>query len=287
MISAEMVKTLREMTGAGMLECKKALEEAGGDLEKAKEILRIRGLAKAEKKAGRETKEGIVQTYISEDRKVGVIIELNCETDFVARNEHFSELALNIAKHIAQIPENANKEGTGEDVLKQPYFQDPSQTLEDVIKSAIAKIGENIQLRRFTRFDTDGFLHAYVHGIGRVGVLIDYQAEAINPQVLRVIQDIAMQIAAMKAEFVDVSSIPAEVIQREKRILSEQARQEGKPENIIDKVVEGRIKKFYQEKVLLEQPFIKDDKKTVGQYLRESAPGVVIKRFVRYELGGA
>ncbi len=286
MVNAEMVKALREMTGAGMLECKKALEEAGGDIEKAKEILRIRGLAKAEKKAGRETKEGIIQTYVSEDRKVGVILELNCETDFVARNEHFSELALNIAKHIASLPENANKEGSAEDILKQPYFQDPSVSVEEVIKSAIAKIGENIQIRRFTRFDTDGYIHAYVHGIGRIGVLVDYQVDNLDSQALRVVQDIAMQIAAMKAEFLDINSIPSDVLEREKRILTEQARQEGKPENIIEKVVEGRLKKFYQEKVLLEQPFIKDEKKTIRQYIKENLPSLVIKRFVRYELGG-
>jgi elongation factor Ts len=286
MISAEMVKALREMTGAGMLECKKALEEAGGDLEKAKEILRIRGLAKAEKKAGRETKEGIIQAYVSENRKVGVILELNCETDFVARNEQFNELALNIAKHIASLPENANKEGSAEDLLHQPYFQDPSKTLQEVIKSAIAKIGENIQIRRFVRFDTDGYIHAYVHGVGRIGVLIDYQVDNLEDQVLRVVQDIAMQIAAMKPEFVDVNSVSSDVLERERRILTEQARQEGKPENIIEKVVEGRLKKFYQEKVLLEQPFIKDEKKTVGQYLKESQPHLVIRRFVRYELGG-
>lgn len=286
MISAEMVKALREMTGAGMLECKKALEEAGGDIEKAKEILRIRGLAKAEKKAGRETKEGIIQTYVSEDRKVGVILELNCETDFVARNEQFNELALNIAKHIASLSENANKEGSAEDLLNQPYFQDPSKTLQEVIKSAIAKIGENIQIRRFARFDTDGYIHAYVHGVGRIGVLIDYQADRLDDQVLRVVQDVAMQIAAMKPEFVDVNSVPSDVLDRERRILAEQARQEGKPENIIEKVIEGRLKKFYQEKVLLEQPFIKDEKKTVGQYIKESQPHLVIRRFLRYELGG-
>lgn len=286
MISAEMVKALREMTGAGMLECKKALEEAGGDIEKAKEILRIRGLAKAEKKAGRETKEGIIQMYVSEDRKVGVILELNCETDFVARNEQFNELALNIAKHIASLSENANKEGSAEDLLNQPYFQDPSKTLQEVIKSAIAKIGENIQIRRFARFDTDGYIHAYVHGVGRIGVLIDYQADRLDDQVLRVVQDVAMQIAAMKPEFVDVNSVPSDVLDRERRILAEQARQEGKPENIIEKVIEGRLKKFYQEKVLLEQPFIKDEKKTVGQYIKESQPHLVIRRFLRYELGG-
>ncbi|HAV39749.1 MAG: translation elongation factor Ts [Aquificaceae bacterium] len=287
MISAELVKTLREMTGAGMLECKKALEEAGGDIEKAKEILRIRGLAKADKKAGRETKEGIIYTYVSEDRKKGVIIELNCETDFVAKNEQFVELALKLAKHIASLPENANKSGTGEDIKDQAYFEDTSTTVGDLIKSAIARIGENIQLRRFVRFDTDGYVHAYVHGIGRVGVLIDYTASQINDNVLRVVQDVALQIAAMKPEFVSIESVDPEVLERERRILTEQARQEGKPENIIEKVVEGRLKKFYQEKVLLEQAFIKDEKKTVGQYIKESATGVEIKRFVRFEVGGA
>jgi len=286
MISAELVKTLREMTGAGMLECKKALEEAGGDLEKAKEILRIRGLAKADKKAGRQTKEGIVYAYVSEDRKVGVLVELNCETDFVAKNEEFVELALKIAKHTANTPENTNKSEGGEAILSQPYYEDKSTTVGDLIRSAIAKIGENIQLRRFARFDAEGYVHAYVHGIGKVGVLLEYTSqEGVNDKVLRAVQDVVMQIAAMKPEFVSVQSVDPQTLEREKRILAEQARQEGKPENIIEKIVEGRLKKFYQEKVLLEQPFIKDEKKTVGDYLKETVPGVEIKRFVRFEVG--
>ncbi len=286
MISAEMVKTLREMTGAGMLDCKKALEEAGGDIEKAKEILRIRGLAKADKKAGRETKEGIIYAYVSEDRKTGVLIELNCETDFVARNEKFVELALNIAKHIASVPENKDRSGTGEDIAGQAYAQDTSISVGDLIKSAIAQIGENIQLRRFVRYDTEGFVHAYVHGIGKVGVLIDYLAPELNDNTLRVVHDVALQIAAMKPEFVSIESVDPAVLEREKRILTEQARQEGKPENIIEKVVEGRLRKFYQEKVLLEQAFIREEKKTVGQYIKESQTGVEIRRFVRFEVGG-
>ncbi len=286
MISAEMVKTLREMTGAGMLDCKKALEEAGGDIEKAKEILRIRGLAKADKKAGRETKEGIIYAYVSEDRKTGVLIELNCETDFVARNEKFVELALNIAKHIASVPENKDRSGTGEDIAGQAYAQDTNISVGDLIKSAIAQIGENIQLRRFVRYDTEGFVHAYVHGIGKVGVLIDYLAPELNDNTLRVVHDVALQIAAMKPEFVSIESVDPAVLGREKRILTEQARQEGKPENIIEKVVEGRLRKFYQEKVLLEQAFIREEKKTVGQYIKESQTGVEIRRFVRFEIGG-
>jgi elongation factor Ts len=287
MISAELVKQLREMTGAGMLECKKALEEAQGDIEKAKEILRIKGLAKAEKKAGRETKEGIVQTYVSEDRKVGVILELNCETDFVARNEQFVELSLHLAKHIASLKENANKSGGFEDIAQQPYYADNTQKVEDVVKSAIARIGENIKLSRWARFDTEGYVHAYVHGIGRVGVLMEYKADRISDEVLRLAQDIVLQIAAMKPEFVSVEAIPSEVLEREKRILAEQTRQEGKPEHLIDKIVEGKLRKFYQEKVLLEQPFIKDEKKSVKQYISESGLNFEVVRFVRFEVGSA
>jgi elongation factor Ts len=287
MISAELVKQLREMTGAGMLECKKALEEAQGDIEKAKEILRIRGLAKAEKKAGRETKEGIVQTYVSEDRKVGVILELNCETDFVAKNEQFVELSLNLAKHIASLKENANKSGSFEDIAQQPYYADNSQKVEDLVKSAIARIGENIKLSRWARFDAEGYVHAYVHGIGRVGVLMEYKADRISDDVLRLAQDIVLQIAAMKPEFVSVEAIPSEVLEREKRILAEQTRQEGKPEHMIDRIVEGKLKRFYQEKVLLEQPFIKDEKKSVKQYISESGLNFEVVRFVRFEVGSA
>ena len=287
MISAELVKQLREMTGAGMLECKKALEEAQGDIEKAKEILRIKGLAKAEKKAGRETKEGIVQTYVSEDRKVGVILELNCETDFVAKNEQFVELSLNLAKHIASLKENANKSGGFEDVAQQPYHADSTQKVEDVVKSAIARIGENIKLSRWARFDAEGYVHAYVHGIGRVGVLMEYKADRISDDVLRLAQDIILQIAAMKPEFVSVEAIPSEVLEREKRILAEQTRQEGKPEHLIDKIVEGKLRKFYQEKVLLEQPFIKDEKKSVKQYISDSGLNFEVVRFVRFEVGSA
>jgi len=287
MISAELVKQLREMTGAGMLECKKALEEAQGDIEKAKEILRIRGLAKAEKKAGRETKEGIVQTYVSEDRKVGVILELNCETDFVAKNEQFVELSLNLAKHIASLKENANKSGSFEDIAQQPYYADSIQKVEDLVKSAIARIGENIKLSRWARFDAEGYVHAYVHGIGRVGVLMEYKADRISDDVLRLAQDIVLQIAAMKPEFVSVEAIPSEVLEREKRILAEQTRQEGKPEHMIDRIVEGKLGRFYQEKVLLEQPFIKDEKKSVKQYISEGGLNFGVVRFVRFEVGSS
>jgi len=284
-VSMADVKKLREMTGAGMLDCKKALEEAGGDIEKAKEILRVKGLAKAEKKASRETKEGIVRVKVAEDRKKGAMIELNCETDFVARNEEFQKLADGILEHILSVDENANREGEGADILGQKFYKE-DKTVEELIKEAIAKIGENIRLSRYCRYDTEDYLHSYVHGGGRIGVLLEFKAPSLSDEVLRLVQDVAMQIAAMRPEFVSIDTIPQEVLDREKNILMEQARQEGKPEHILEKIVQGKLRKFYQEKVLLEQPFIKDDKKSVGKVIEESGLGVEIKRFCRFELGG-
>ncbi len=283
-VSIDDVKKLREMTGAGMLDCKKALEEAGGNMEKAKEILRIKGLAKAEKKAGRETKEGVVHVKLSEDRKRGVIVEVNCETDFVAMNEEFRKLVEDIALHILSVEENRNKEGEGTEILSQPFFKDSSKTLEEVIKEAIAKIGENIRFSRFSRMDAEGYLHSYVHGGGRIGVLLEFKAGSLDEKTMRTVQDVAMQIAAMKPEFVSRERVPQEVIEREKRILSEQARREGKPEHIIERIVEGKLRRFFEEKVLLDQPFIKDEEKTVGEFLEGT--GVEVVRFVRFEVGG-
>ena len=285
-VSIEEVKKLREMTGAGMLDCKKALEEAGGDIEKAKEILRVKGLAKAEKKASRETKEGVVQVKISDDRKKGVILEVNCETDFVARNEEFRKLVDLVADHILSVDENRNREGEGRDIEGQPFFKDTSKTLGEVIKEAVAKIGENIRLSRFARIDTENFLHSYVHGGGRIGVILEFRSQGLSDDVLRVVQDVALQIAAMRPEYVSVESVPDEVIERERRILREQALREGKPEHIVDRIVEGKLKRFYEEKVLLEQAFIKDEDKTVKEMLESSGSGVEILRFVRFELGG-
>ncbi len=285
-VSIEDIKKLREMTGAGMVDCKKALEEAGGDLEKAKEILRVKGLAKADKKAGRETKEGVVHVKISEDRRKGVIVEVNCETDFVARNEEFRKIVEQIAEHILSLEENKNREGEGPDILDQPFYRDGSKTLGDLIKETIARIGENIRISRFARIDTDNYLHSYVHGGGRIGVLLEFKGPDINDQVLRVAQDVAMQIAAMRPEFVSVETIPEEVIEREKRILSDQARQEGKPEHIIDKIVQGKLRKFFEEKVLLNQRFIRDEDITVKEFIERSGLGIEVVRFVRFEIGG-
>ncbi|MDQ7038123.1 MAG: translation elongation factor Ts [Aquificota bacterium] len=285
-VSIEEVKRLREMTGAGMLDCKKALEEAGGDIEKAKEILRVKGLAKAEKKAARETREGVVQVKVSGDKKRGVILEVNCETDFVARNEEFRKLVDLIADHILSTDKNRNREGEGKDIEDQPFFMDTSKTLGDVIKEAIAKIGENIRLSRFVRIDTENSLHSYVHGGGRIGVILEFRSRGLDGDVLRVVQDVALQIAAMRPEYVSVETVPDEVIDRERRILREQALREGKPEHIIDRIVEGKLRKFYEEKVLMEQAFIKDENRTVKEMLESSGSGIEILRFVRFEIGG-
>jgi elongation factor Ts len=283
-VSIEDVKRLREMTGAGMLDCKKALEEAGGDMEKAKEILRVKGLAKAEKKAARETKEGLIHVKIEEGGRKGVILEMNCETDFVARNEEFKKLVDSVAEHILSLEENANREGEGKDIEDQPFYRDRSRTLGEVIKEAIAKMGENIKLSRFVRIDTQNLLHSYVHGGGRIGVLLEFRVKSPGGEVERTVRDIAMQIAAMRPEFVSVESVPEEVVERERRILADQARREGKPDHIIDRIVEGKLRKFYQEKVLLEQAFIKDEEKTVREVIEGS--GLEVVRFVRFEIGG-
>lgn len=279
-MDSQIVKTLREMTGAGILECKKALEEANGDIQKAKEILRVRGLAKADKKAGRETREGIIFAQISENRKSGVIIELNCETDFVAKNEQFINLAKEICSAIlksSQIPQSL------QDVLS---LNQDSKSVDELIRSAIAIIGENINLRRFFRFDTDGFIHSYIHGIGKVGVMLELSGEPTENS-LQVAQNLCMQIAAMKPEFVSIETIDPQALESEKRILIEQAKQEGKPENVIERVVEGRLKKFYQEKVLLEQPYIKDEKLSIKDYIKSVNPSLQVLRFIRLEVGSA
>ncbi|WP_461832579.1 translation elongation factor Ts, partial [Aquifex sp.] len=182
--------------------------------------------------------------------------------------------------------ENKDKSGEGTDILGQELYDEPGKNVETLIKEAIARIGENIKLSRYCRYDTEDYLHSYVHGGGRIGVLLDFKAPELNDKVLRLVQDIAMQIAAMRPEYVRIEDIPEEVLEREKRILREQALSEGKPEHIVDKIVQGKLKKFYQEKVLLEQPFIKEEKKKVEEIIKESGTGVEVKRFCRFELGG-
>ncbi len=270
-ISSENVKLLREMTGAGMLDCKKALEEANGDIEKAKEILRIKGLAKADKKASRETKEGLIVAKSTPSK--GAMIELACETDFVARNDSFKELANKILDYVLENVKDTKGESRDSSILQGKI---DGITIEELLKEAIAKIGENIQLKRYCVIEGPNF--SYIHGGGRIGVLLAYEGENLD-----VVKDVALQIAAMRPEFLSPETVPQDVIEREKAIYMEQAKKEGKPENMLEKIAEGKLKKFYEEKALLNQKFIKDEKKTIQDYIK--ANNVAIKGFCRFEIG--
>jgi elongation factor Ts len=285
MITAQMVKELRDRTGAGMMECKKALGESNGDLEKAIEILRERGLAAAAKKSGRVASEGLVETYVSEDKKSGAIVEVNCETDFVAANEEFSTLSKNIAKQAA-----STSAKTVEELVEEKYIGDSNITIKDAVTALIAKLGENMAVRRFQRFSIDkGVVHSYIHGGGRIGVLVEVACEKDSDVVLAVAKDVAMQAAAANPLFLNRESVDNETLQKEREIYKVQAMNEGKPENIAEKMVEGRIQKYYKENCLLEQIWIRNSDYTITKYLQEKSKEVgapiTVTRFVRFEKG--
>lgn len=270
-ITASMVKELRESTGAGMMDCKKALTEAGGDMAKAVDILREKGLSQAAKKAGRIAAEGAVVSHVSDDGKVGVIVEVNCETDFVGHNEGFQTLARAIA---AQTAEAAPADM---DALLASSID--GKTVKDMVTEAVAKIGENISVRRFVRFESaEGQVYSYIHGGGKIGVLVEMKGGDAELG-----KDVAMQVAAANPSYLDRTLVPAEELEHEKAVLSEQARNEGKPEQIIEKMVIGRINKYYKEVCLLDQDFIKDGDITVSKLLKSKGAEVV--RFARFQLG--
>ena len=265
-ISAKDVKELREKTGCGMMDCKKALTEAGGDIEKAAEILREKGLASAVKKAGRIAAEGVVAAYKEGD--VAVLLEVNCETDFVAKTEQFKSLVSDIAKIIV-------KEAPADvDALMAAPCE--AGTVEDMMKNAVATIGENMKIRRFAR--VEGFTDTYIHLGGKIGVLVQTDVE---PDAAA-IHDVAMQIAAARPTYISKEDVDANEIAHEKEILRAQALNEGKPEKIVDKMVEGRIQKYYKEVCLLEQPFVKDDDMSVAKMI---GGRFQVQKFVRYEMG--
>ncbi len=273
MITASQVKELREKTGAGMMDCKKVLTETNGDEEKAIELLRERGIAKAAKKSGRVAAEGLVETYISEDGKVGVVVEVNAETDFVAKNEEFRNFVTDVAKQIAK--ENP---ADVEVLLNQKSITEPDKTVSEVLTNKIATIGENMSIRRFERFETNNLLQSYIHGDGKIAVLVEL--ENGTPELAK---DICLQIAAARPEYLDRDSVPAERLAKEMEILKAQAMNEGKPEAIAEKVVQGRLGKFYSEICLVEQEFVKDPDTTVGKLVADK--GAKIVRFARFEKG--
>ncbi|WP_291573353.1 translation elongation factor Ts [Clostridium sp. UBA4548] len=285
MITAGMVKELRERTGAGMMDCKKALNETNGDMEKAIEVLREKGLAAAAKKAGRIAAEGIVTTYISEDMKLGSVVEVNCETDFVAANDEFKALVENVAKMVA-----LSNVSTVEELVAQKYIADESVTVQEVVTALIAKIGENMSVRRFERFAIEnGIVQSYVHGNGKIGVLVELACEKQDPALAVIGKDIAMQVAAANPLFLNKDAVDNESLEKEKEIYRVQALNEGKPENIVEKMVMGRVNKYYKEVCLIEQVWVKNGDYTITKYLQEESKKIgaeiTVTRFARFERG--
>ncbi len=273
MVTASLVKDLREKTGAGMMDCKKVLTETDGDMEKAIELLRERGIAKAAKKSGRVAAEGLVEAYISEDGKIGAVVEVNSETDFVGKNEEFKTFVMNIAKQIVE-----KNPADVEALLAQESMEVAGKTVQEVLVDKIATIGENMNIRRFARFETDGLVEKYIHGDGKIAVLVNMKKGNSD-----VAKDICMQIAAARPEYVKKEEVPEERVNKEMEILKAQTMNEGKPEAIAEKIVQGRIGKFYEEICLVDQAFVKDPNKKVNQLLSETDSEVVA--FARFEKG--
>lgn len=283
MISAKIVKELREMTGAGMMECKKALTKTDGDIEKAVEFLREKGLASAAKKAGRVAAEGLVKTYVTEDGKNASIVEVNCETDFVALNEQFVQFTENLAKFV--ITSSAT---TVEELLAEKF--DGEKTVQETLTNLIATLGENMTVRRFKKFSVEkGAIQGYVHGGGRIGVIVEAVCDTESPVVTEVAKELCMQVAAANPLFLSEADVDQQSIEKEKEIYRVQALNEGKPEKIVEKMVEGRIKKYYKEVCLLDQPWVKDGDKSISKLVAEKSKEVgseiTIKSFVRFERG--
>lgn len=283
--SADVMK-LREQTGVGMMDCKKALVATDGNFDEAVKFLREKGMASAAKKQSRVAAEGLVKCYITDDKKVGVCVEVNCETDFVARSDQFIALIDNIAKHIAQ--SNAQ---TVEAVLEEAYYADNGKTVAVLIAEATAAIGEKISLRRFTKYSLTeaGIIASYIHMGGKIGVMTEVVSTADTAALQELAFNLCMQIAASKPTVVNIADVDASQLDSEREILTAQAKNEGKPEAVIAKMVEGRIHKFYKEVCLLEQEYVRDSSLSVKQVIAEAekATGakITVTKFVRYEMG--
>lgn len=280
--TAQDVKALREKTGCGMMDCKKALVEADGDMDKAVDILREQGLAKVAKKASRIAAEGVAFATTSADNKVGVVVEVNAETDFVAKNADFMAFVETIAKTIIT---NAPADV---DALMTCTADGTDMTVDALLTEKIQVIGENIKIRRFTRFE--GACVSYVHAGGKIGVLVNFDTDvADKDEFVTCGKDVAMQIAALGTQYLNREDVPAEVIEHEKEIMKAEVINSGKPEAIADKIVMGKINKYYKENCLVDQEFVKDNKQTVKQYVDSVAKSlggaITIKEFVRFEKG--
>lgn len=281
-VTASMVKELREMTGAGMMDCKKILVEADGNMDKAIELLREKGLAKAAKKAGRVAAQGLVKFAISEDGTKAAMVEVNSETDFVAKNEEFIIFVEGLAKLAL------DNEASDLEVFSALPFE--GSTVKDVLTEKIAKIGENMNIRRFTRMDQTGVKYVgYLHGNGKIGVVVGLETEAPISDVSVCGKDVAMQVASMNPKFLDESQVDPEYLENEKKILVQQALNEGKSADIVEKMVTGRLKKELKETCLVEQKFVKDNDLTVKQYVENTAEeigkSIKVVSMARYEVG--
>ena len=275
--TAQDVKELREKTGCGMMDCKKALSETNGDMDKAIDFLREKGLATAAKKSGRIASEGIVKDYLTDDKKVGVLVEVNSETDFVAKNDEFQTFVENVAKIVAE------KNPADVEALKEMAY-DAENTVGATLTALIAKIGENMNLRRFARIE--GNVCSYIHGGGRIGVLVEAEG-SLDADAYEAARDVAMQIAAINPLYLSQEVVPQEDLEKEKGIIMAQIKEDpknaSKPENVIEKMVAGKINKFYEQNCLLQQEFVKDGDLKVAKYLESK--GVKLVNFIRFEKG--
>ena len=280
--TAQDVKALREKTGCGMMDCKKALTQADGDMDKAIDFLREQGLAKQAKKASRIAAEGVAYAVTSDDNSVGVVIEVNAETDFVAKNDSFMDFVKACANTVM-------KENPADvEALLALKADGSDQTVAEMLQEKVLTIGENIQIRRFERME--GACVAYVHAGGKIGVLVNFDTDlAGKPEFVAYGKDVAMQIAALNTPYLNKEEVPTEVIEHEKEVMRQQVINEGKPEAIADKIVMGKINKYYKENCLVDQEFVKDNKMTVAQYTKNTAKelggSIDIKKFVRFEKG--
>jgi len=289
-VTAAQISELRKSTGAGMLDCKKALEQTDGNFDQAVDFLRTKGLAAASKKAGRAATEGMVAAAVSETGNKGILLEINSETDFVAKNEIFQGFVKDVAQHIL-LSSPANRE----ELLAQPYCGDSSKTVQILLNEAIAVIGENMQIRRFSSFTVPGAgaVGTYIHAGGKIGVLVeatcDNAAAAADARFATFVKDVAMHSAAAAPLYVRRDEVDADVLDREKDIYRAKARESGKPDNIIEKIIDGQVNKFYADICLLEQQFVKDTDKTIQQYAAETGKAlgttITVSRFTKYVLG--
>ena len=289
-ITASMVKELREMTLAGMMDCKKALSECNGDMDKAVEYLREKGLAKAAKKANRIAAEGICDTVLTEDGKLAAIVEVNSETDFVAKNDKFRGYVREVCEQV--LTSNASDVDA---FLAENWKKDPSKTVNEELAAQIAVIGENMKIRRFAKLAaTNGFVESYIHGNGRIGILVEFEGEA-NDKTKECAKNVAMQIAAMNPKYLNQTQIPGDYVEHEKEILKAQImndpKESQKPEKVIEGMIMGRINKELKEICLVDQVYVKaeDGKQTVAQYVaqvaKECGCALSVKNYVRFETG--